>query len=39
MAQMIYLQNGKDHGHIVQTRVCWGGEREGVEWWESGVSK
>ena len=28
---MIYLQNRKDHGHIGQTRVCWG-EREGVGW-------
>ena len=30
MAQMIYRQNRKDHGHLGQTPVCWGeGERVG----------
>ena len=29
MAQMIYLQNRKDHGHVGQTCVCQG---EGVGW-------
>ena len=28
MAQMIYLQNRKDHGHGGQTCVCWGRGRE-----------
>ena len=31
MAQMIYLQNRKDHGHVGQTHVCWGAE-ERVGW-------
>ena len=32
MAQMIYLQNRKDHKHVGKTQVCqqWGGE--GVGW-------
>ena len=29
MAQMIYQENRKDHGHVGQTCVCW---REGEEW-------
>ena len=29
MAQMLYLQNRKDHGHAEQTPVCQGG---GGEW-------
>ena len=28
---MVYLQNSKDHGHVVQTRICQGVE-EGVGW-------
>ena len=31
MAQMIYLKNRKDHGHVGQTHV-WEGEEEGVGW-------
>ena len=39
MAQMIYLQNRKDHGHLGQNRVCqWGGGDSGIDW-ESGVSR
>ena len=39
MAQMIYLQNRKHHGHVGQTCVCkWGGEGSGIDW-ESGASK
>ena len=32
MAQMIYLRNRKDHGHVGQTHVCWGEGEEGVGW-------
>ena len=31
MAQMIYQQYRKDHGHVGQTRVCQG-KGEGVGW-------
>ena len=39
MAQMIYLQNRTDHGHVGQTHVCqwWEGGNEMD--WESGVSR
>ena len=39
MAQMIYLQNRRDNGHVGQTCVCqMGGEGSGMDW-ESGVSR
>ena len=39
MAQMIYLQNRKNHGHVGQNFVCQeGGGRSGMDW-ESGVSR
>ena len=38
MAQMICLQNRKDHGRIGQTRVCGGRGGSGMDW-ESGVSR
>ena len=30
MAQMIYLQNRKDHGHVEETCICQGGR--GMGW-------
>ena len=39
MAQMFYLKNRKDHGHVGQTHVCQvGGGGSGMHW-ESGVSR
>ena len=32
---MIYLQKIKYHGHVRQTRICCGGQGEGVGWIES----
>ena len=39
MAQMIYLQNRKDHGLGGQTCVCQGGGEGSRMDWESGVSR
>ena len=39
MAQMIYLQNRKYHGHVGQTHVCQGGGEGSRMDWESEVSK
>ena len=39
MAQMIYWQNRKDHGHVGQTHVCQRGRGgNGIDW-EYGVSR
>ena len=39
MAQMIYLQNRKDHGHVGLTYICPGGRAGSEINWESVVSR